>query len=42
MSKKQGLLDISRGRAAQNVQEEGFISHFEEESSPKCLRTGVY
>jgi hypothetical protein len=42
MSKKRGLLDISRGRAAQNVQEEAFIRHFEEESCPKCLRRRGY
>jgi hypothetical protein len=42
MSKKRSLLDISRRRAAQNVQEEGFIRHFEEESSPKCPRRRVY
>jgi hypothetical protein len=42
MSKKKGLLDISRGRAVQNVQEEAFIRHFEEESSPKCPRSRVY
>jgi hypothetical protein len=42
MSKKKGFLDISRRRAAQNVQEEGFLRHFEEESSPKCPRKGVY
>jgi hypothetical protein len=42
MSKKKGLLDISRRRAARNVQEEGFIRHLEGESSPKCPRKRVY
>jgi hypothetical protein len=42
MSKKRGFLDISRRRAAQNVQEKGFIRHFEGKSSPKCPRRKVY
>jgi hypothetical protein len=42
MSKKEGLLDILRGRAAQNVQEGRFIRHFEGTSSPKCPRRKVY
>jgi preprotein translocase subunit Sec61beta len=42
MSSEKGLLDIYRRRACGNVQEEGFIRHFEEESSPKCPRKGVY
>jgi hypothetical protein len=42
MSKKKGFLDISRRRAAQNVQEAAFIRHFEEESCPKCPRRRVY
>jgi hypothetical protein len=38
MSSEKGLLDISRGRAAQNVQEEGFIRHFEGGEQPKMSK----
>jgi uncharacterized protein (DUF952 family) len=41
MSKKEGLMDISKAEQHQNVQERRFHGHFEGGAAPKCLRKKV-
>jgi hypothetical protein len=38
MSKKEVLMDISKVKQRQNVQERGFNGYFEGEAVPKCPR----